>query len=134
VIKRLGLLLGGSSLVWLLVASPAYLLGEERAVVYSAVAVAICLLPAALTLLWAEWTFRKTPDMFLMTILGGTGIRMFVVLGVAFLINNQLTYFQHLSFWLWVLGAYFFTLALETTLLLAGRTGAANQINSPHGE
>ena len=121
-IRRVGLMLGGALLLWGAMAWPAYALGGERQVVFSAVALAVCLIPATLSMLWAEWTFRKAPDQFLLTILGGTGLRLFVVLGASLALSGALGYFRGGGFLLWILAFYLATLTLEVVLLLAGRT------------
>ncbi len=120
--KRLGLLLAGCLLVWALLAFPAYLLGGEVSLAYSAFAAGLCLLPALVTMVGAEWAFRQSPDTYLLLVLGGTGLRMFVVLGVALAVVLNLPYFQQGGFLTWVLVFYLITLALETVLLLVGRT------------
>jgi hypothetical protein len=121
VIKRLGLLIGGTLLFGAIVACIAYWLGAERGLAFSGVGLAICLIPATVTMLLAEWSFRKSPDMFLMAVLGGTGVRMFIVLGVFWVLSQSQPYFQDMGFVLSVLVFYLFTLALEMAVLLTGR-------------
>jgi hypothetical protein len=120
--KRLGLLLGGSFLGWALLAYPAYLLGGEVTLAYSAFALGLCLVPALVTMVGAEFAFRQSPEMYLLLVLGGTGLRLFVVLGVTLAVTSNQPYFQQGGFLSWVLVFYLLTLALETILLLAGRT------------
>jgi hypothetical protein len=72
----------------------------------------------------ADWAFRQSPDLYLTIVLGGTGLRMVVVLGVALAVLYNLPYFQQGGFLPWVVVFYLITLALETVLLLAGRTNA----------
>jgi hypothetical protein len=124
VIKRLGLLLAGSFLFWALLAFPAFFLGGEVALAYSAIAAGLCLAPALVTMVGADWAFHRSPDLYLTIILGGTGLRMFVVLGAALAVLHNLPYFQQGGFLPWVLVFYLITLALETVILLAGRTKA----------
>jgi hypothetical protein len=122
-IRRLLLLVSGSMAFWVLVGVPARLLGGgDDALAYSGTALLLCLLPAALTLAWAGKALQGTVDQQLLLMLGGTGLRMFTVLGAAWVLYEFVP-FYHLSagFWVWVLVAYLFTLALEITLLLAGR-------------
>jgi hypothetical protein len=122
VTRRLGFLLGASLGLWAMAAYPAYLLGGGPAVLCSAVALGLCLLPAALTLCWAEWTFRRAPDQYLLTILGGTGLRLFVVLGGALALQAAVRDLRGQGFLLWVLAYYLITLTFEVVCLLAGRT------------
>ena len=54
--------------------------------------------------------------------MGITGVRMFVVLAAAYMLYGNVGYFQqHAGFWMWILIAYLFTLALETMLVLGGQ-------------
>jgi hypothetical protein len=121
-VTRVGLFLAGSLLLWAVLAYPAYLLGGEQALVFSATALGLCLVPALVTMFGVERAFRKAPEQYLILVLGSTGLRMFVVLGAALVVNNLVEYFQKRSFFLWVLALYLLLLALETVLLLAGRT------------
>jgi hypothetical protein len=124
VIKRVGLLVGCTLAAWFVTAVPAHLLEIDAALTYSAVAVALCLVPTALTLLWADWAYRQSPELQLTMVLGGTGIRMGLVLGVALLLYTMLPYFQQQSFWIWLLVFYLLTLALEMVLVVKGKTAA----------
>ncbi|HYT90629.1 MAG TPA: hypothetical protein VEL76_18115 [Gemmataceae bacterium] len=121
--RRLGLLLGTSLLLWGLLVYPAYALGGEQQVACSAVALLLCLVPAAVTMAWAEATFHRSPQQYLLIILGGTGVRLFAVLAAALVVSRMNEYFQDRSFWLWILAFYLITLTLEMVFLLAGRTG-----------
>ena len=58
-------------------------------------------------------------------VMGGTGVRLFVTLLAAWLLTQSVPFFRDGSFWNWLLGAYLVTLALEITLLLAGRPASA---------
>lgn len=123
--KRLALLIAGLSAAWLLAAYPAYLVWGETAVVYSAVALALCLLPTAATLAWAGWADRQSAEQQLGMVLGGTGVRMFFVLGAGLVLYYSASYFQHQSFWLWILAFYMIALTLETLLIVRGRSQPA---------
>jgi hypothetical protein len=125
VIQRLLLLLGGSIAFWLLVALPArHLGGGDAAVVFSGTAILLCLVPMAVTLLWGEYALKRSPDQQLILVLGGTGLRMALVLVGGWTLYQWVPYYHgHESFLLWLVVAYLFTLALDMTLLLAGRPG-----------
>jgi ABC-type spermidine/putrescine transport system permease subunit II len=127
VTKRLVILIAGTLLAWGAAAYPARLLGGDAGLIYSAVAAALCLLPTALTLLWAEWVSRQSPEQQLTMVLGGTGIRMGVVMGIGLLLYLFLPYFEQPGFWLWLLAFYLFTLALEMVLVVRGRTAVEQQ-------
>ena len=53
-IKRLGLLVGGSVLAWAGLVYPAFLLGGELGIAYSAFAAGLCLVAALVTMAAAE--------------------------------------------------------------------------------
>jgi hypothetical protein len=125
VIQRLVKLAGASLVFWLLTAVPArYLGGGERAVLVSATAMLICLVPAGLTMTWVNWSLDRFPEQQVAIVLGGTGVRMICVLVAGLALASGLPFLQgRQDFWVWVLVAYLFTLALEVGLTLAGRTG-----------
>ena len=53
-IHRLGILVIGTLAIWAIVVIPARAYGGDRALVYSAVAAVLCLVPNIGTLLWAD--------------------------------------------------------------------------------
>jgi hypothetical protein len=119
VIRRLALLTAGVSIFWLLLALPSRHVWGEGVVVCSAIAALVCLIPACLTLAWASWSLQQTPDQQLVTVLGGTGLRMFSVVAVAWLLYKLIPYLQEQpGYWVWILVFYLFTLALEMVLVL----------------
>jgi hypothetical protein len=122
--KRVGLLITVTLTAWALIAYPARLLWGDDALVYSAVAAALCLVPTALTMLWAGWATRQSPEQQLMMVLGGTGVRMGVVLGVGLMLYSWVPLFGQQSFWVWVLLFYLLTLALEMVLVVKGQPAA----------
>src|SRR5262249_19938472 len=96
-VRRLGPFLGFRRGLGAAVGGLAYLLGGEESLVFSSTALGLCLVPALLTMGWAEWTFRRAPEQLLVTVLGGTGLRLFVVLAAALVVNHSLAYFQKRS-------------------------------------
>ncbi|MFO0881740.1 MAG: hypothetical protein U0840_30960 [Gemmataceae bacterium] len=128
--KPFAALLLGAALFWGLVAIPAkWILGGELTYVYSGTALLLCLVPAALTLLWAEFAFRGDPQSLPMVVLGSTGVRLFGVLVVAYLIYQNVPLFrQENGFLYWLVVCYLFTLALEMYLLLSNRTRRENSV------
>jgi hypothetical protein len=130
VIRRLLLLLAGSLAIWVLVSLPVRALADDpdtiaRVTTYSGTALLLCLIPTALTLLWAARALSQSPEAQLAAVLGGTGVRLFLALAAGWMVHTNLPYYHNDSFWYWLLGAYLVTLALEMTLLLAGRTAPA---------
>jgi hypothetical protein len=125
--RRLVLLIGLTVAFWGLIALPARAVWGDAAVVCSGVAAILCLIPAAATLLWADWAYRQPIDKQFAMVLGGTGLRLFVVLAGAYALQSSVPYFREHDtpgFLLWVLGFYLFTLALETVLSVSGRPTA----------
>ncbi|MBI1917906.1 MAG: hypothetical protein HYS12_24695 [Planctomycetes bacterium] len=125
--RRVLFLVGGSLLFWLLASLPFRILADDRdagdaAVVYAGTAILLCLLPTSLTLLWSSYALKQAPEQQLTAVLGGTGLRVFGVLLMGFALFQWVPYFRkYPGFWTWLLVSYLVTLALEMTLLLAGR-------------
>jgi hypothetical protein len=117
---RLLVLVGGTLAFWVVVAVPVrHLGGGDQAMISSATAVLLCLVPAALTLAVAEWSLRGDPDQVILVTLGGTGVRMLGVFLGGFLLTRLFPiYRDDPYFWTWLLVAYLFTLALEVGLVL----------------
>lgn len=129
--KRVARFVAGTLAFWLLTALPFRFLGDAEtgtaALVYSGTALALCLVPTVVTLAWGTWAFDGSPDQQLLMVLGGTGVRMFVVLAGGLALTSWVPYYQeHAGFWAWVLVFYLVTLALEMVVLLAGRERATN--------
>jgi hypothetical protein len=127
VVRRLQLLIFGSLLFWAVIAYPALRLWGTPALAYSAVAVVLCLLPTAGTLVWSHWALESTPEQQLLMVLGGTVVRIATVLGAGVAIYALVDYFHQENFWVWLLVFYLFTLALEMTLIVRGRSAAGQQ-------
>jgi hypothetical protein len=124
--RRLAWFLAAALVVWVLAAGLAYLRGDATEVAYCSSAALLCLLPTVGTLIWAEWCQGQSPEQQLTAVLGGTGVRMFFVLGTGLLLTNTIPFFgeHQQGFWLWLLLFYLLDLALEMTLLVAGRPEA----------
>jgi hypothetical protein len=118
--RRVLWLIAGSLAFWLLLALPARMLGGgDKAIIFSGTALLLCLAPAVGTLIWTAWGLQAHPEQQLTMILGGTGLRVFLVLGSGLLISKCVPYYEEqTSFWIWLLILYLFTLALEMGLLL----------------
>jgi hypothetical protein len=130
VLRSLGLLVGGSLAFWLVVAYPAWLLGGSTALVFSAVAGLLCLVPTAATMLWCLRAALGAPEQQLLATMGGTVVRLVVVLGAGMALFHTLPYFHDRRFWLWVIVYYLLTLTLEVALVVA-RQAPANRSLDP---
>ena len=76
---------------------------------------------------WAAWAYRQPIEKQLAMVLGGTGVRLFVVLGGAYALNSSVPYLREHEtpgFLAWVLVFYLFTLMLETALSVSSRPAA----------
>jgi hypothetical protein len=133
------ILVAGSLAFWVLIALPARALLNDpedasRVITYSGTAVLLCLFPALLTLWWSSQALRRDPQQQIVAVLGGTGLRMFSVLLAAWVVTSWFPYYSEVSFGIWLLIAYLFTLALEMSLLLASRQPASaesQQLSAP---
>ena len=91
----------------------------------SAVAFAICLIPALLTLAWSLWALRRSPEHQLAAVMGGTGVRLAVVGAATVLLHSRFEYLRQTpGFLTWVLVFYLFTLGLEIAVLLRAQPTA----------
>jgi hypothetical protein len=124
--RSIELLIGGAIAIWLLLLYPAYRLGGEAAILFSTVALLLCLAPTVLTMLWTRWATAQSPEQQLVAVLGGTGVRMGLVLAVGLALYRWSPSFSHVRFLFWLLVFYLLTLALEITLLIAGERTAQN--------
>lgn len=128
-IGRLGVLLVGTLLFWLLVSYPAWRLLGDTHLVYSAVSLALCVVPAALTLLLDRLVVSGGPEAQLGAVVAGMIMRMAVVLGGGLALSSFLSYFQEQAFWLWVVVFYLYTLTLEMVLIVRARSALEQPTN-----
>ena len=117
--RRLGILVMGSLLLWAVLIVPARHFGGDEAIFLSVVALGLCLIPAALTMAWALRA-GTSPEAQLLMILGGTGVRMGIVLGGGLILTRLFPESFPSAFWIWLVVFYLFTLGLEMTLLVLG--------------
>lgn len=107
---------------WLLVVLPArWLGGGDLAGIQGGTAALLCLIPGVVAMVLAELV-KDQPNQQVTVALASTSLRMFFVLGATFLLAQAMpVYYGVVSFWIWVLVFYLFTLAVETFLLLVNR-------------
>jgi hypothetical protein len=81
-------------------------------------------------MLGAERALLKLPPQLIL--LGGTGVRMVVVLGAGVLLSVLVPFFGGeglYAFWGWILIFYVFTLVLEIAVLLGGPVQVRTSVN-----
>lgn len=125
--KPVGFLIACTLLAWAVAAYPGKVLQGDGALVCSAAAMLICLLPAAATLAWACRSQGQAPDQQLLMALGGTTVRMVFVLGVALVLYFTVPSLQETAFWIWLIAFYLVTLALEVGILVSRQPAARNE-------
>lgn len=112
-------LITAAAAFWLAAGLPArYLGGGDEALVFSGVAVLLALVPGILVLVWVGLSSSLTPQQQTLAILGGTGVRMFAALLIAYVLHQNVDFFRRPAFLLWVGAAYMFLLAVEVVLLV----------------
>jgi hypothetical protein len=104
--------------LWLAAAAPARRLGGDLALLQSAVAALVCLVPAAVTLLWSGRALGGPPEQQLLAVLGGTGLRLFAVLVAGVGLFLSVPALGHAAFLIWLVVFYLITLTLEVVLLV----------------
>jgi hypothetical protein len=122
--KSLVLLVGGSLLVWAALAYPGWVLWGEAALVHSAVAWLLCVVPGAITVAWALRR-EQAPEMRVVAVLGGSGIRLAAALGGGLVLTELLPETFTKVFWLWVGVFYAVLLTLEVLLLVRQQKSAS---------
>ncbi len=124
---RLGILVIGTLAVWAVVVIPARAYWGDQAFIYSAVAAVLCLVPNIGTLLWADRVTNQGAEQQLLLMVGGTLARMVVALGGGLALHLLVPYFEHMSFWVWLLVFYLLTLALDVFLVVTAKPAADNR-------
>lgn len=116
--KSLGLLAAGTILAWAALLYPAWHLQGDLALVQCTAAMGLSLVPALLTAAWLLYG-APGPEMQLVAILGGNGVRLVVVLCGGLVLHATLPESFTENSWIGWLGFfYLYTLALETVLVL----------------
>ena len=115
--KSLWLLLGGSVLLWAALLYPGWLWWGETALVHSAAAWVLGVLPGAATTAWALRR-EQTPELRVLVVLAGSGIRMAAALGGGLVLTELLPETFTKIFWLWVGVFYVALLTLEVLVLV----------------
>jgi hypothetical protein len=124
-------LLFGSLALWLLLAVPAWLLAGEQTLLDTAVACGLCLVPMTATLLWCQWAFAHAPEQQLLSVLGGTSIRLFVAIAGGIGLFHAVPALHRPAFLLWVIVFYLATLALEIVVVIRRHKALAGDAAPP---
>jgi hypothetical protein len=122
--RNLGLLIAGTVGLWLLICFPARLAWGDSAVLQSAVAAVLCLIPMSLTMVWCSLTQGSSPETQLAAVMGGTAVRMLFVIASAALLFKTVEALSDPGFMIWVVLFYLATLSLEILLVVRQRTAA----------
>ena len=109
---------------------PAYFLWQETGLLFVGLATGLCLLPGLATLAWGLWSAQHSPQTLLVTVLGGTGVRLFTVFAGVFIAQQTLSATQDIGFLATVGIFYMVSLALEIALLLTSLPAPARQDTS----
>jgi hypothetical protein len=121
VIKGLLWLVGGTVAFWAALTYPAGLLWpDDPTFLWSTAAAAICLVPTALTLAWTKWAYAGKAEQQLLAVMGGTAVRMVLVIAAGMVLFLNVKKFEYQRFWIFVIVYYLFTLALEMVLIVRG--------------
>lgn len=116
--KSLLLFVAGSLAFGAASLAAAFLMLEWESFVQGAVAFALVFIPAASTLAWVMYSYRSTPDMQLLASLGGSGVRMGIVLGGGMVLTSSLPDAFDRPFWAWLVLFYLVMLGFEITLVV----------------
>lgn len=111
-------LVGGSVGLWLILLVPGWLIQGEQVWCQSLTALGLCLVPAMASLAWV-WATRAKPDVQLLALLGGSGIRIGVTAAGAYVLCVFLPQLYPDGFLVWLGLIYMGVLLLE--ILLAVR-------------
>jgi hypothetical protein len=122
---------GGTALLWAVCTLVSWNVHGESGILFTAVACALCLVPMLATLIWTHRVQGGTSEAKLAAAMGGTGLRMMVVLlgGVTLFINVPALH--HVAFMLWLIVFYLATLAIEVSVAVRGIMSEAGQVRAP---
>lgn len=116
--QRLAGLIVVTLLLWAAAAWIGQRLWGESAVIQSAAAMLLCLVPAVGTMAWALAVRSRSSGEQMLAMLGGVGLRMFLVLGLGLAAYHAVPLLQSEAFWIWLLVFYLVTLGLEMMMVL----------------
>lgn len=129
----------GSLIAWAAIAGPAHFWLGGPTLVFTLVALTLCLIPTCITMIWANRALRQSRSRQLVAILGGGGLRMLTVLSGGLVLSLTMSYFRQDSFWIWLIVFYLLMLALEVPVLLSAiqpiddASSPMSSVESPSG-
>jgi hypothetical protein len=110
-----------------------YILWGEDALVQGGAAFGLAFVPAAGTLAWVLWSYRREPELRLMASLGGSGVRMMIALGGGYFLTNTYPETFGFEFFSWLTLFYLVLLFFEMGLLIQhDKTNQPVQTNLPN--
>jgi hypothetical protein len=115
----------GSVVLWVVAAAVAYPLAGMTALLDTALACALCLLPLVGTMLWCGWALAGAPEQQLLAILGGTGVRLLVVIAGGIGLFQTIEGLHRPAFLLWLVVFYLATLTLEVVVVVRRQNALA---------
>jgi hypothetical protein len=121
--RQLGTFIVWAAAFWAVIFVPARYMWGPTAIAYSLTALGLCLVPALLILTLAKHHPTVSPEATVMIVFGGTGLRILFVMGGGLVLYSVAPYFQQVSFWIWILVFYLYTLVLEVVLLRGKQAG-----------
>ncbi len=116
--KTLVLFVAGALSFGAVVLGISYAAWPEEVLLQGCVAFGLVMVPAALTLGWALYSYRAAPEMQLLAALGGSGFRMLIALGGGLLLTNAQPDTFDKVLWGWLVLFYLVMLGFEIALLV----------------
>jgi hypothetical protein len=133
-IRLLGQLWTGTAVLWLLATPLAWAISPETGLLDVTVACLLCLAPMTATLLWCHYAFGSAPDQMLLAIMGGTSVRLIVVLAGSIGLFFTVESLARPEFLVWVVVFYLLTLSLEVVLVVRRQNAASGAAPATAGK
>jgi hypothetical protein len=133
-IRSLGLLWAGTIMLWLLAAFPAWLISPETGLLDITVACGVCLVPMTATLLWCHYAFHGRADQQLLAVLGGTGVRLLIVVAASIGLFLAVEVLGRPAFLVWVVVFYLLTLTMEVVVVVRQQNASTGAASARVGE
>jgi len=122
--KGIALYVVGSLVIWAVLAIPATIWLDANAALMAGAALFLCLVPGVVTLYWVQTVGRRSPELLMLAVLGGTFVRLLTAMGGGLVLFLAFPAYFSIAFWIWLAVFYLFTLAVEIAML--SRFGASS--------